>query len=126
MEFENPYIVYVKPNSNDYITAVDSSAFLTDTTDWVEIDRGYEDMHHHAQNNYFPESIKTDSDAYRYKLADDGNKKWRESTPEEIVEQEEANKPAEPEPASNLEQRVAAVESDVANLTAAIEKGLAL
>lgn len=32
----------------------------------------------------------------------------------------------EPEPADNLEQRVAAIESDVENLTAAIEKGLAL
>lgn len=32
----------------------------------------------------------------------------------------------EPEPAGNLEQRVATIESDVENLTAAIEKGLAL
>lgn len=121
-----PYIVYVKVNENRYITAVDSSAFLTDLTGWVEIDRGKGDRFHHAQANYFPKSITTDSDAYRYKLADEGDKKWRESTPEEIAEQEEANKPAEPEPAGDLESRVAAVESDVADLTAAIEKGLAL
>lgn len=34
--------------------------------------------------------------------------------------------PEQPEPAPSLESRVATVESDVANLTAAIEKGLAL
>ena len=35
-------------------------------------------------------------------------------------------KPEQPEPAPSLESRVATVESDVANLTAAIKKGLAL
>ena len=91
MEFEvNPYIVYVKPNSNGYITAVDSSAFLTDTTGWVEIDRGYGDKYHHAQGNYFPEVIMTMGGAYRYKLVDG---KPTECTAEEIAEQEEANKP---------------------------------
>ena len=89
MEFvNNPYIVYVKPNSNSYITAVNSSAFLSDTTDWVEIDRGYGDKYHHAQGNYFPESIITDGGAYRYKLVDGVPV---ECTPEEIAEQEEAN-----------------------------------
>lgn len=91
MKFENPYIVYVKTNSNGYITAVNSSAFLTDTTDWVEIDQGYGDKYHHAQGNYFPESIITDGGAYRYKLVDG---KVVECSPEEIAEQEMANKPA--------------------------------
>lgn len=122
MELENPYIVYVKPNSNSYITAVNSSAFLTDTTGWVEIDRGYDDRFHHAQRNYFEKAIRTMGGAYRYKLA---NGKPVECTPEEISDQEEANKPA-PSPSGDLESRVSTVESDVAALTAAIEKGLAL
>ena len=116
------YIVYVKTNENSYITAVDSSAFLTDTTGWVEIDRGFGDKYHHAQGNYFPEPIITDGGAYRYRLVDG---KAVECTPEEIAAQEEANEPT-PTPAGNLEERVSAVESDVADLTAAIEKGLAL
>lgn len=90
MEFENSYIVYVKPNSNGYITAVNSSAFLTDTTGWVEIDRGYGDRFHHAQGNYFPKPIYTMGDAYRYKLVDG---KAVECAAEEIKAQEEANKP---------------------------------
>ena len=122
------YIVYVKPNENSYITAVNSSAFLADPTGWVEIDRGSGDKYHHAQGNYFPESIITEGGAYRYKVVDikDGKGRAVECTTEEIAEQEEANKPAEPENAGDLESRVAAVESNVADLTAAIEKGLAL
>lgn len=90
MEFEmNPYIVYVKPNSNGYITAVNSSAFLTDITEWVEIDFGYGDKYHHAQGNYFTKPIFTDGGAYCYKLV---NNKPVECERAEIVEQEEANK----------------------------------
>jgi hypothetical protein len=89
-----PYIVYVKTDSNGYITAVNSSAFLTDTTDWVEIDSGYGDKQHHAQGNYFDKPIMTMGGAYRYKLVDG---EVVECTPDEIAEQEAANmKPAEP------------------------------
>jgi hypothetical protein len=88
MEFEmNPYIVYVKVNENSYITAVNSSAFLTDTIDWIEIDRGYGDKYHHAQGNYFLESITAMSGAYRYKLV---NSKPVECAEEEITAQEKA------------------------------------
>lgn len=116
------YIVYAKPNENSYITAVNSSAFLSDVTGWTEIDRGYGDKYYHAQGNYFPEPIITDGGAYRYKLVDG---KAVECTQEEIAAQEEANKP-DPSTPRSLEDRVATVESDVASLTAAIEKGLAL
>ena len=95
MEFENPYIVYVKPNSDSYITAVNSSAFLTDTAGWVEIDSGNGDKYHHAQGNYFEKPIMTIGGAYQYKLVN-GNV-VAECTAEEIKAQEEANKP-EPEP----------------------------
>ena len=114
--------VFVKPNENSYIIAVNSSAFLTDTIGWVEIDQGCGVKYHHAQGNYFPESITTEGGAYRYKLV---NGKPVECTPKEIAAQEEANKPV-PSPSDNLAERVATVESDVASLTAAIEKGLAL
>lgn len=90
MEFENPYIVYVKPSSNGYIVAVNSSAFLPDVTGWVEIDSGYGDKYHHAQGNYFEKPIMTMGGAYRYKLVDG---KAVECTAEEIKAQEEANKP---------------------------------
>lgn len=99
------YIVYVKTNSNGYITAVNSSAFLPDITGWTEIDRGYGDKCHHAQGNYFPQPIITEGGAYRYKLVDGVP---TECTAEEIAAQEEALKPV---PTPTLENRVEVLES---------------
>lgn len=97
MEFDNPYIVYVKTNSSGYITAVNSSEFLTDLTGWVKIDEGYGDRYHHAQGNYFPDSIITDGGAYRYKMVDGAPV---ECTAEEIAAQESANY-RDPEPTTD-------------------------
>lgn len=85
---DNQYIVYVKVNADDYITSVNSSAFLMDATGWVEIDSGYGDKYHHAQGNYLPESIMTMDGAYRYKLIDG---KVVECTEAEIMAQEKVN-----------------------------------
>lgn len=98
------YVVYVKTDSGGYIIAVHSSAFLSDTTGWTEIDSGYGDKYHHAQGNYFPLPIITDSGAYRYKLVDGVPV---ECTQEEIAEQEEALKPVdEPTQADRIEAQV--------------------
>lgn len=66
-DYMNPYIVYVKLDERNLITAVNSSAFLSDTTGWTEIDRGYTQRHHHAQGNYFPKPIYDDRGIKRYK-----------------------------------------------------------
>lgn len=86
----NFYTVYVKTDSAGHIIAVNSSAFLDDTTGWVKIDEGNGDRYHHAQGNYFPLPIITDGGAYRYKLVDG---KPIECTAEEIAQQEEALRP---------------------------------
>ena len=100
-----PYIVYVKINDSGYITTVNSSAFLPDTTGWTEIDSGYGDKYHHAQGNYFPQPILTMGCAYRYKLVDG---KPVECTAEEIAAQEETLKPV---PTPTLENRVEVLET---------------
>ena len=102
---KKPYIVYYKTDSNGYITAVNSSAFLTETIGWKEIDSGYGDKYHHAQGNYFPKPIRTMGGAYRYKLVDGVP---TECTAEEIAAQEEALKPV---PTPSLENRVEVLES---------------
>lgn len=84
-----PYIVYVKTDNSGYITSINSSTFLLDTTGWTEIDSGYGDKYHHAQGNYFEKPITTDGGAHRYKLVDGVPV---ECTAEEIKEQEESNK----------------------------------
>lgn len=105
-----PHIVYVKTNSDGYITAVNSSAFLSDTMDWIEIDSGYGDMYGHAQGNYFPKPIRTGSYAYRYKLKDGIPS---ECSREEIVEQEKGNQNVSD---ASLEKRVLELETGTAEI----------
>lgn len=65
-----PYIVYVKTDDSNRITAINSSAFLSDVTDWTQIDSGYGDCYHHAQGNYFDKPLYDDRGICRYKLVD--------------------------------------------------------
>lgn len=114
------YIVYAKVNDSGYITAVNSSAFLSDISGWTEIDRGTSDKYHHAQGNYFPLPLVTDGGAYRYKLSDG---KPMECTESEIREQEEANKPLQ-EPSiddrvKGLEEAATEQETSIRNLQVA-------
>ena len=121
MEFEmNPHIVYVKNNSNGHIVAVNSSAFVTDTADWLEIDSGYGDRYHHAQGNYFPKPIYTDGGAYRYKLVDG---KPVECTAEEIKAQEEVRKPKTIAPHNITEGEYITVGDTLYKATANIPNG---
>ena len=91
------YEVYIKTDGTD-IVAVNSSAFLPDTTDWIEIDEGLGDKYHHAQGNYFDNPIMTDSGIYRYKYIDG---EIIEKTEQEIAT-EEANLPP-PEPTTEID-----------------------
>ena len=108
MEFKmNPYKVYTKVNENGYIAEINSSAFILDTTGWIEIDSGYGDKYHHAQGNYFDKPIMTFSGAYQYKLIDN---EVVECSEDEIAEQEAANKPVA---IPTTEERVDALEAAV-------------
>lgn len=92
--------VYIKTNENGYITAVNSSEFLIYTLDWIKIDEGHGDKYHHAQNNYFPKPIVTDSCVYQYKMKDGLPV---ECSKEEIAEQEkDILVPEEPETESSV------------------------
>ena len=94
--------VYAKINSDSYITAIDSSAFLTDLIDWLEIDEGSGDKFHHAQGNYFDKPLKPENGVYQYKL-EDGTA--RECTAEELAEQEAEE--------NSIEQQIAELKSQL-------------
>ena len=66
---EEQYTVYVQVNEGDCVVAITSSAFLTQTEGWVEVERGTGDPYHHAQGNYLPGALCTEEGAPRYKLA---------------------------------------------------------
>lgn len=69
-EMITTYKVYVKTNTDGIITAINSSAFLSDTTGWTEIDEGSTDKYHHAQGHYLDNPIVDDFGLYNYKLVD--------------------------------------------------------
>lgn len=120
MEFEmEPYIVYVKADDQNLITTVNSSAFLSDTDGWTEIDKGYTQRHHHAQGNYFDQPIMDDRGIYRYKL--------EEGKPVERTQEEmDADWEARPKPVPKPDQanRIAALEKQLAAYEAAYLEGV--
>lgn len=99
-----PTRVYIKTDSNNNVTAVNSSIFLSDLTGWIYIDEGYGDKYAHAQGNYFDKPIMTDGGIYRYKYIDNA---VDEKTEEEIAE--EIEQLPEPEPTEN--ERLTALEN---------------
>ena len=64
------YSVYIKINGSSCITDINSSAFITDHSGWIEIDRGEGDRYHHAQGNYLDKPITTSEGFYQYKYID--------------------------------------------------------
>ena len=117
MEYEmKPYIVYVKTDDANRITAVNSSAFLTDTDGWTEIDSGYGDKYHHAQGNYFMKPIMDYRGICRYKLEDG---KPVERTQEEM----DADYVPPPYQPSDRE-RIEALEAQLAAYEAAYAEGV--
>lgn len=103
MKFEE-IKVYVKTNENNEIIEINSSIFLADTTDYIEIDSGYGDKYAHAQGNYLGKGLCDEQGRYNYKLVDG-----------EVVEIAEEDKPViEPsEPQLTTEERIAALEEEL-------------
>ena len=99
------YKVYVKTDEAGCIAAINSDAFVLDTDGWTLIDQGNGDKFHHAQGNYFPQSIMTVEGVPRYKLADG---KAEERTAEEIQADIDAIPPPPPDPLQ-VTQKAAAV-----------------
>ena len=60
--------VYIKIDSENRITAVNSEIFISDILGWVEIDNGDGDKFAHAQGNYLPKPITDENGVYRYKF----------------------------------------------------------
>jgi len=112
-----PYIVYIKLDDSNRITTVNSSAFLRNMDGWTEIDSGYGDKYYLAQGNYFDKSLTDDRGIYRYKLEDD---KAVERTQEEM----DADY-VEPENQPTQEERITALEAQLASYEAAFAEGVA-
>lgn len=108
-----PYIVYVKVDESNRITAINSSEFLTDVTGWTEINSGYGDKYHHAQGNYFDKPLCDERGICRYKLV---NGKPVERTQEEM---DADYVPPEVKPTDT--ERISQLESEKKLLTAQVQ-----
>jgi len=111
------YKVYAKVDDANRITAVNSSGFLSNTDGWTQIDEGNGDRYYLAQGNYFDKSLTDDRGIYRYKLEDD---KAVERTQEEM----DADY-VEPENQPTQEERITALEAQLASYEAAFAEGVA-
>ena len=80
-DLEQTYKVLVRVDDAGRVTAIHSSAFVQDTDGWLEIDSGYGDRYHHAQNNYLTGPLRELRGICRYKLVDG---KVAERTQEEM------------------------------------------
>lgn len=117
MDFEmQPYIVCAKADDQNRITAINSSAFIPDPSGWVEIDSGYGDKYHHAQGNYFDNPIMDERGIWRYKLVD--------GKPVERTQEEMDADWIEPAPQPAPDNRIAALEEQLAAYEAAYLEGV--
>lgn len=114
-----PYIVYVKTDEQNRITAVNSSAFLRDADGWVEIDRGYTQRHHHAQGNYFQKHLYDERGIMRYLYTPGEETLWRDRTQAEMDADWE-----EPVPQPDPTERIKALEEQLASYEAAYAEGV--
>ena len=62
------YNVFIRVDDSGRVVGINSSAFLDDTTGWVQIDSGSGDKYHHAQGNYMPKPIYNWSGVPVYKM----------------------------------------------------------
>ena len=114
------YTVYVQTDDQNRITAINSSAFLTDTTGWIELDSGTGDRYHHAQNHYLDKPLYTDAGIPRYKLE---NGRAVERSAAELAADIAALPPAEKTELELLREEVAQLKADRDALTIAILEG---
>ena len=96
---QNTYKVYARLDSAGNITAVHSSAFLDDHTDWTLIDEGTGDRYHHAQGHYLPDGLHTSDGIPLYRC--DGTQVIQRT--EEEIEADRAAIPAPPISPTNAE-----------------------
>lgn len=109
IEFEIPkYKVYIKIDNSNRVIAVDTDAFIDDTTDWIFID---EQTSRHAQNSYFEKPLVDFPDGVHNYIYEDDT--VRETTDEEKEEEKESFPKPQPSPIEVLNEEVVALEEAI-------------
>lgn len=107
---QEPYKVYIQTDSENRVTAINSSAFV-DGEGWLQIDEGYTDKYHHAQGNYLDKPLMDERGVYRYKLVDGLVAQRTQAEMDADYAARPAPEPTTEERVNNVEQRTDALES---------------
>lgn len=95
--------VYIKIDEKNRVSEINSEIFISDFTDWIEIDEGIGDRYAHAQGSYLPKPLFDRYGRFNYRLS--------EGVITEIPEEEKPPVPApEPEPPTRAELAAAIAE----------------
>lgn len=112
--------VYVKVDENNCITEINSSIFISNTKDYINIDEGLGQKYAHAQNYYFPKEKPLIDSQGRY------NYKYIDNKVVEIAEEEKINEiqidqaQEQPSEVDILKQQLLQTQAIVAELQANI------
>ena len=111
MEFETPNSkVYIQTDTEGHIICCDGGYTTpADLTGWIEIDDGTGDRYNLCPRHYFEDGLYTMDGIPRYKW--DSDKAVLRSEDELEADRDAIT---DPEPSTNLEDRVAALEADAA------------
>ena len=111
MEFETPKSkVYIQTDDQGRILRCEGGYTTpADLAGWLEIDEGDGDRYNLCRSHYFDGGLYTDDGIHRYRW--DGSTAILRS--DEELEADRAELP-KPDPAKNIEDRVAALETDAA------------
>lgn len=63
---ENKIKVYIKINSANEVTEINSKIFISDLSGWIKVDEGYGDKYAHAQGHYLDDPIMNENGQYNY------------------------------------------------------------
>lgn len=92
--------IYIKTDGDNNIIGINSDAFMSDTTGYMQIDEGVGDKYHHAQNHYLQKPLTDEYGRYNYQYIDG-----------EVVEIAETDKPPIPAPEPTAQERLEALEA---------------
>lgn len=123
---ENFITVYCKVDKDRRITAINSDIFLSDTAEWLELDRSdsgsrtSRDAYAHAQGNYFPDGLADDTGAHKYIYDAGSSPKYREATAAEM----QAERDAFPKPPPTAQEETDATLLDLDYRMTLLENGI--
>ena len=66
MDEERKIKVYIKVNSTNEVTEINSEIFIKDLSGWILVDEGFGDKYAHAQGHYLSDPLTDENGKHNY------------------------------------------------------------